>query len=641
VLALVVLLTKDQWLLGTTAERSDDRPGINPKYSEIKVSFFLVLNSDSTTSSRFELVKGERIMLGRDWQCKIVVNDVQCSRLHAEVFYEGDGWWVRDNHSSNGTFVNGQVVDQARLVNGSELRIGGSVFTFLEETGKSNSLREIPTREDKQKTIILDKSLKPGTDAESTLDFLKGHDWGKDFFFLFQLSVKLLSLVDPEQVIEVCMRRLSARTNADVAGFLWLSESGKLDPKFVLPIERADQLQLDPELTKRVVTEKHAIRAEYDTKEGIVDSICVPLILDDIVIGAIHLYRARVAFPDPTFELAVAVASIMVRALNTTNRYRSLVAEHSSLVQKSATFDELLGESPGMNELKSRIARVARATGCVLVRGESGSGKELVARAIHRASPRASRPMLSVNCAAIPRDLMESQLFGHKKGAFTSADRDHIGWFQQADLGTLFLDEIGELTLEGQAKLLRTLEGHPFLPVGGTEEVKVDVRVICATNRDLKEFVAEKKFREDLYYRLTVYELYIPPLRDRGGDIQGLINFFFDHFRQQHGKPNLKLSSAANARLLAYQWPGNVRQLRNVIDSAVVMAEGNEIELADLGIRETATGEFESLRIDHWERKLIRDALQRTGSNMPKAAELLGISRATLYRKIEQYEIDR
>lgn len=605
------------------------------------VSFFLILNSETAVSARFELDKRERIMLGRDWQCKIVVSDIQCSRMHAEVYFEQDGWWVRDNHSSNGTFVNGQIIDQARLVNGSELRIGGSVFTFFEESKAAKPVKEIVTREDKQKTIILDKSLKAGPESDATLDFLKGHDWGKDFFFLFQMSVKLLSLVDPDQVIEVCMRRLSARTNADVAGFLWLSDSGQLTPKFVLPVERASQLQLDAELTKRVVSEKHAVRAEYDTNEGVVDSICVPLILDDIVIGAIHLYRCRVPFSDPTFELAVAVASIMVRALNTTNRYRSLVAEHSSLVQKSATFDELLGESAGMNELKSRIARVAKASGCVLVRGESGSGKELVARAIHRASPRANRPMLSVNCAAIPRDLMESQLFGHKKGAFTSADRDHIGWFQQADLGTLFLDEIGELTLEGQAKLLRTLEGHPFLPVGGTAEVKVDVRVICATNRDLKEFVAEKKFREDLYYRLTVYELYIPPLRDRGADIQKLINFFFDHFRHQHGKPYLRLSSAANARLLAYQWPGNVRQLRNVIDSAVVMAEGEEIELADLGIREMATGDFESLRIDHWERKLIRDALQRTGSNMPKAAELLGISRATLYRKIEQYEIDR
>ncbi len=167
------------------------------------------------------------------------------------------------------------------------------------------------------------------------------------------------------------------------------------------------------------------------------------------------------------------------------------------------------------------------------------------------------------------------------------------------------------------------------------------MRVICATNRDLKEFVAEKKFREDLYYRLTVYELYIPPLRDREGDIQMLINFFLDHFRNRHGKFDLKLSKKANARLLSYQWPGNVRQLRNVIDSAVVMSEGNEIRSEDIGIRDVGENEFETLRIDHWERKLIGDALKRTDGSVPKAAELLGISRATLYRKIDEYGIKR
>jgi transcriptional regulator with PAS, ATPase and Fis domain len=251
--------------------------------------------------------------------------------------------------------------------------------------------------------------------------------------------------------------------------------------------------------------------------------------------------------------------------------------------------------------------------------------------------------MLTVNCAAIPRELMESQLFGHKQGAFTSADRDHIGWFQQADMGTLFLDEIGELTLEGQAKLLRILEHHPFMPVGSNEQITVDVRVICATNRDLREFVNEKRFREDLYYRLSVYELSIPPLRERGGDIQLLIDRFLKHFRERHGKFDLHLSPAANQLLLAYHWPGNVRQLRNVIDSAVVMADGDEIDVDDIGIRDPhANGdEFNTLQIAHWEKKLIGEALKRTGNAVPEAAKLLGVSRATLYRKIEEYKIAR
>ena len=255
--------------------------------------------------------------------------------------------------------------------------------------------------------------------------------------------------------------------------------------------------------------------------------------------------------------------------------------------------------------------------------------------------PRASRPMLSVNCAAIPRDLMESQLFGHKKGAFTSADSDHIGLFQRADLGTLFLDEIGEITLEGQAKLLRILEGHPFLPVGSAQEITSDVRVICATNRDLRDFVGENKFREDLYYRLSVFELIIPPLRQRGPDIRKLIDYFLNHFRHQHGRASLKISDEALQRLLTFQWPGNIRQLRNVIDSAVVMAEGTEILPEDLGIVDSTDHPLETLKVDFWERKLIGQALERCSGNVPEAAKLLGLSRATLYRKIEDYGIQR
>jgi DNA-binding NtrC family response regulator len=232
-------------------------------------------------------------------------------------------------------------------------------------------------------------------------------------------------------------------------------------------------------------------------------------------------------------------------------------------------------------------------------------------------------------------------LFGHKKGAFTGADRDHIGWFQQSHSGTLFLDEIGELTLEGQAKLLRILEGHPFLPVGSTEEVSVDVRVLAATNRDLSEFVRERKFREDLFYRLSVFELVVPPLRDRGEDIERLIDHFLEHFRLQHGRTNLGMSEAARTHLIDYAWPGNVRQLRNVIDSAVVMADDPSIQLDDLGLRDAGLSRLETLRIDEWERRLIRKALERTGGNVPESAKLLGVSRATAYRKITEYGIDR
>jgi two-component system, NtrC family, response regulator HydG len=616
------------------------------------VTAYLLMNNGVNSGARFELNEKGENLLGRDWQCQIALNDPQCSRVHAAIYHDDEGWWITDRGSSNGTFVNGQTIDTARLMQGTELRIGSNYFTFKLPEGK-RSTPEPKAEEAKTATVVAHRSQDTNEFGQNTLSFLKGPNIGQEMSFLLQLCVKLFGTSGPDEVIRVCMTRLFERTGANVAGFLWLNDAGQLIPKIVFPEHEANKLLLRKELTKRVVLEKQAIRVEYDSADkhgGYADAICVPLISETQienetklqVQGAIHLYRQSQRFQDNHMELAAAMANIMSRALRQANSRASLVAEHTSLVQKTGAFDELIGESPEMRELNSKVARVAKASGCVLIRGESGAGKELVARALHRNSPRAERPMLTVNCAAIPRDLMESQLFGHKQGAFTSADRDHIGWFQQADLGTLFLDEIGELTLEGQAKLLRILEGHPFMPVGSTEQITVDVRVICATNRDLREFVNEKRFREDLYYRLSVFELYIPPLRNRGGDIQLLVNYFLKHFRERHGKFNLELSPEAKELLLGYHWPGNVRQLRNVIDSAVVMADGNQIGVQDIGIRDPeGGGELSTLRVDFWEKKLIGEALQRTGNVVPEAAKLLGLSRATLYRKIEEYSINR
>ncbi len=529
-------------------------------------------------------------------------------------------------------------------MDGTELRIGSSKFTFVtawDETDKSIAEADTATR----RTVVLDESFNTGELGQYTLDQLRKLDIGEDVYRLFQLTVKLLGIEDPTEVVKTSMQLLFEQTKASVAGFLWLSDQGDLNPKVVFPEDQSEIIKLDAQLTQRVVKQRRAIRVDHDTNHPnrpYADSICVPLVTDESVIGAIHLYRQSNRFCGEHFKLACSMANILVRTLTRANRHAALEAAHQRLSQKSAETSELIGDSEPMKQLKSKIVRVAKASGCVLIRGESGVGKELVARALHQTGPRAGRPMLSVNCAAIPRDLMDSQLFGHKKGAFTSADADHIGLFQRADLGTLFLDEIGEMTLEGQAKLLRILESHPFLPVGGTQEITVDVRVICATNRDLREIVADNQFREDLFYRLSVFELVIPPLRQRGGDIRMLIDFFLQHFRQQHGRSNLKLSDESLQRLLGFQWPGNIRQLRNVIDSAVVMAEGDQILVDDLGIVDhSGEPQLETLKLDHWERKLIAQALERSGGSVPDASKLLGISRATLYRKIEDYGIVR
>jgi Nif-specific regulatory protein len=488
---------------------------------------------------------------------------------------------------------------------------------------------------------------------EEALAGLPSAEQVKELILLYQLCIRLLGSGDPNHVVEVALDLLKKRTNAAVVGFLSVSDEGALRPKLVIPREAAKRVSLNQSLTELVSRQGHAVWvANQATGAGtedlghFADAVCAPLVRRAIdgertTLGAIHVYLEDGRFRQSDFDFIISVANIVAIALVRARELTALQSDYQRLVEKSPGHDELIGNCPAMRDLKSKINRVARAPGCVLVRGESGAGKELVARAIHRASPRADRPLVSVNCAAIPADLMESQLFGHKAGSFTGADRDHKGYFEQADLGTLFLDEVGEMTLEGQAKLLRILEGHPFLPVGATQEVSVDVRVIAATNQDLQKYVREKRFREDLYYRLSVFELHLPPLRDRGEDVGLLVDFFLDHFRRQHGRPGLGLSDAARGKLLAYHWPGNVRQLRNVLDSAVVLADEDEIRPSDLALRDSGGGDLDTLRIDEWEKKLITEALTRCGDSVPEAAKLLGIGRATLYRKIEQYHIAR
>jgi two-component system, NtrC family, response regulator HydG len=607
---------------------------------------FLVMTVGARTGTQFVLEAGRQNRIGRGLDCDVILADPLSSRVHAILVSEEGDWWVRDAGSRNGTYVSGQKIDEARLIDGAVLRVGSTEFEFRQSLARPTD----NSRLDHTQTIIVDRPIAAGQPpGEFGIEALRDNERAHDFLTLHQLSMKLLGCTDPDEVVQVSLELLRERTRASVVGFLWASDDGQLKPKLVIPEDAAGKVQLSGELTAMVMRQGKAIWIDNQEIENTTralqhyaDAICVPLVHDGTTLGAMHVYLEKGRFRQVDFEVAIPLANIMTVALVRARRETMLQVEQQRLADKSAVSNELLGESRPMQELKSRIMRVARATGCVLVRGESGAGKELVARAVHRASGRSDRPMLSVNCAAIPRDLMESQLFGHKRGSFTGADADHAGLFTQAHTGTLFLDEVGEMTLDGQAKLLRILEGHPFLPVGATKEVSVDVRVIAATNRDLREFVREGRFREDLYYRLTVFELYIPPLRDRGSDIELLVNHFLEHFKRQHGRTSLTLSSDARDKLLGYSWPGNVRQLRNVIDSAVVMCEGNVILADDLGLRDAShSDQLESLRVDFWERKLIQEALKRTGGNIPEAARLLGLGRATLYRKVEEYGIER
>lgn len=314
-------------------------------------------------------------------------------------------------------------------------------------------------------------------------------------------------------------------------------------------------------------------------------------------------------------------------------------------VNRRYGFEELVGESHEMQELVQRVKAIADTRATVLIEGESGTGKELIARAVHKNSSRASKPFMPIHCAALSESLIESELFGHEKGSFTGAAARRQGLFELANGGTVFLDEIGEVPLATQVKLLRVLESREFLRVGGTEPVTVDVRILAATNRVLSEEVEEGRFREDLFYRLNVVLVAIPPLRSRSGDIPLLVQKFLTEFCHEHGKAEVQLSKKALNRLMQFHWPGNVRQLRNVIESLVLFSTGREIDLDDLPpeLSESQNGEIAvriGTQLDQIERQVIERTLLSTSGNRTRAADLLGISRRTLLRKIKELGLE-
>ncbi len=320
-------------------------------------------------------------------------------------------------------------------------------------------------------------------------------------------------------------------------------------------------------------------------------------------------------------------------------------------LSEAAARPGILGRSPAMLAMQETIATVAPTEATVLITGESGTGKELVARALHSGSARADKPMVTVNCAALAENLLESELFGHEKGSFTGADRRREGRFVQANGGTLFLDEIGEMPLPLQAKLLRALQEGEVQRVGSDAPLTVDVRVLAATNRDLREEVARRRFREDLYFRLNVISLEVPPLRDRGEDIPVLAAHFLERFAGRNRKSIRGFSPQAVDSLLRYAWPGNVRELENAVERAVILCNGDLITRRELpaAITEAASpeeassaavGALAGLPLDELERRAIGETLRCTGDNKSEAARQLGITRATLHNKLRKYGLE-
>jgi DNA-binding NtrC family response regulator len=546
----------------------------------------------------------EAVRAGRGADNELVLADRQASRNHARFDPDGDGVRVSDAGSRHGTFVNGARIDAdgRRLADGDVVQIGNVLITFHAEEAAS-----------------------PGTLST----FAPGHVEGPG---LERRRLSALTRVGALVGGELEPRALAGRLLDEALAAL-PAERGAV-------VLRELRVERSPDGVELVVPRAHAERLargrESLLHSGERSAIGAPLLDADRGWGFVWV-DARGGFGADDVAFLSALAHLAAAALAQAERAR--VAEAA---RQADPLPEILGESPAVRELTEQVRRYARAgDASVLILGESGSGKELVARTLHELSPRRGGPFVALNCAALPEALVESELFGHEKGAFTGAARARPGRFVLAHRGTLFLDEIGDLGLAAQAKLLRVLEDGEVQALGADAPRAVDVRVIAATHRRLADEIAAGRFREDLYYRLAVGEIRVPPLRERGVDVIVLAEAFLARAAARLGKRGLRFSPAALASLRAERWPGNVRQLANEVERAAILGDGPEVDLtlrptAPAAAAGTLAERFARLDVD--ERTLVEEALRQANGNASEAARLLGISRAMLRRRREHLE---
>jgi len=386
--------------------------------------------------------------------------------------------------------------------------------------------------------------------------------------------------------------------------------------------------------------------------------LCVPVKIGNTVVGALSVDKVAVdnsVTLEGELQFLEAVADLIAQVVGERRKQQKVIAalEQENLtlrknLEEKGKPDEMVGNSSSMREVYRQIGQVAASSTTVLIRGETGTGKELVAAAIHAKSPFVKGSFVAVNCAALPETLLESELFGHEKGSFTGALSQRIGRFESANNGTLFLDEVGEMSMSSQGRLLRAIQEKEIQRVGGSKAVRVNVRLICATNRDLETDVAEGRFREDLYYRINVFTINLPPLRERGADVLLLADYFVRKYAIVNNKKLERISTPAIDMLSAYHWPGNVRELENVVERAVLVASSNVInghdlpptlQMKDLDKSGTRTNTFDSM-VESYEKEIIVDALKDARGNQSEAARILGTTKRIMQYKITKYEID-
>ncbi len=595
------------------------------------------------------------LSIGRDASRELPVDDNLASRLHARLSYDGQGWQIEDCGSLNGTRVNSQPIQRAILESGDVIRIGDRLFIFLED---------LPTSENGQvRTPVFAAStrltrLAPSKKETALLESLDPKDSVGPLRYvslLCRLASDLHAERDTEQLTRLVCQSLKEATGAQTVNVWIAGTEGRLRLAGGIP-QSDGQTAQDHLLASLVMENNEAVLMEADNardgasrsqppearKVGV--SLGVPIPGRCGPRGAIECYGSSKAtgLERGDLEFAVAVAHQFGMALENLEYREQLEQTNEQLRRRVSNQTRLVGNCAEIRQLHDQLSRVAPTAATVLLLGESGTGKELVAQSIHELSPRASGPFVAVNCAAFTESLLESELFGHEAGAFTGAEQRRLGQFERAHRGTIFLDEVAEMSPACQAKLLRLLEGHPFCRLGSNQPIRVDVRLVSATHRDLKALVAENRFREDLYYRLRVIELCLPPLRDRGEDILELAVLFLQRFGRELGRGPRRLSRAAAQAIVSYDWPGNVRELRNAIERACVLGQTQEVLTEDLGLLGAPSELREDRRLvslQMAEQQHIQHVLDAVGGNKTRACQILNIGRGTLYKKLAALKV--
>ncbi|MEO1980262.1 MAG: sigma 54-interacting transcriptional regulator [Fuerstiella sp.] len=593
----------------------------------------------------------EEVTLGRDGARDLPVDDDHCSRLHSRIWFDSQRWQIEDCGSSNGTFVNSRRVERALLRPGDVIRIGETLIVFAREHDPHEPHWQ--ARRLAGSTFMMRVSEPSKQPAFTEKLLAAGDGLARSVAVLCQLAQDLQQQDNRDAIIRLVSDAILEATKADTVTIWLVGSDGRLNA--VGGRNMSGELNEVPvfaslalENNEAMLVQNGAVQPARANGSDTHLPCTADMVISVPVPGRSERYGAIECGRDSShgpltkddLDVVIAIAHQTGLALENFDHRERLQMSNQQLRAAVHGQHRIIGDSPAIRQLFDTISRVGPVNSTILIKGDSGTGKELVARMIHEANPRHAGPYVPINCAAFSETLLESELFGHEKGAFTGADQRRTGQFERAHLGTLFLDEIGEMSAACQARLLRILEKHPFERVGGSESIQVDVRVIAATHQNLQALVSSGCFREDLYFRLRVIEVQIPLLRERGDDVLILAEHFLHHFYQQMGRGPRSFSAEATQAMHSYAWPGNVRELKNAVERAVVLSRSDEVQVADLALTAGNTAnpwEGTLVPLAVAERRHILSVLERVGGNKTQACRILGIGRGTLYKKLEEY----